>query len=720
MKKTLTLCIFVLLYSATYAQIPGKMTFELMQMIRNSKELSTEISVLVKGDLTEIEGLTKRLGGTYKFGLGEIASIRIPIGKLNELATGPHIFKIESHVAKYQVLNDSMVIHNRVIQVNQGNAPLLQGYDGTGVVMGFIDTGIDFSHPDFKDALGHSRIKWLWDHRSVNGPNTPQPYNYGQQFSNTDIDAGSCTSFDLLNSSHGTNVAGIGAGNGLAIGHYAGVAPGADIIEVAFDFSSTAPNRFADAVKYIYDKADSMGKPCVINISAGDFFGSHDGRDPEAQLIKNLITAHPGRSLVSAAGNWGWIPLHSGYNISNTDTNFTWYNNAAQIYIQIWADTNNFNNARFGIGADRTIGSFEYRGGTPLGGVASRFQVLQNEDITNGNGQHIANVQSYCDTMYGDYLLEYMITPDSMTYNYRFMTSGSGHFDIWSNDIVRSGLPDAVTYPAMTHYKYSDSVSTLANSFNCLDEVISVGSYANRNIYTAFDGNPHSDLTFVPGSLALNSSKGPTRDGRQKPDISATGIWLLSSTVLSEVAAVEASAQPWRIALGDKHSLCSGTSMSSPVVAGTAALYLQQNPNATWQDIKNCITQTAMTDAFTGPQGNLPDYGWGYGKLDAFQTMICGMSVGAKANQPTTINAYNYPNPFNESTTIHIDVTGSSKHDQSQIQIYDVTGQLAGNYFMGENDRELKIAKGTLSPGIYICRWLVGGKCLKSWKMGVL
>src|ERR1019366_1533224 len=101
----------------------------------------------------------------------------------------------------------------------------------------------------------------------------------------------------------GTASCGIAAGNGNGSpGHkYMGVAPNADLIVVALDFNSNSSTLITDAVDYIYAKAVLLGEPCVINLSLGDYYGSHDGLDLQAQMMNNLLMAQPGRAMVGSA-----------------------------------------------------------------------------------------------------------------------------------------------------------------------------------------------------------------------------------------------------------------------------------------------------------------------------------------------------------------------------------------------------------------------------------
>jgi len=133
-------------------------------------------------------------------------------------------------------------------------APLTQAYDGTGIIMGIIDTGIDFNHPDFKDASGNTRIQFIWDQNQISGSTIPMPYNYGIEWTAAQINASVCTHDDNANFGHGTHVSGTAAGNGSATGHFEGGAPKADLIVVALNFNNATNPVFSDALSYIFQK----------------------------------------------------------------------------------------------------------------------------------------------------------------------------------------------------------------------------------------------------------------------------------------------------------------------------------------------------------------------------------------------------------------------------------------------------------------------------------
>jgi subtilisin family serine protease len=137
--------------------------------------------------------------------------------------------------ARPQALADSALVKHQINLVHQGLNGVDTAYTGKGIIMGVIDQGIDFNHPDFKTATGKTRVLRYWDH-SVNGANPPQPYNYGIVWDSSSINAGTCTSLETI-TAHGTTVAGMAAGNARANLKNKGAAPEADLIVVETNFN---------------------------------------------------------------------------------------------------------------------------------------------------------------------------------------------------------------------------------------------------------------------------------------------------------------------------------------------------------------------------------------------------------------------------------------------------------------------------------------------------
>ncbi len=706
MKKTVSFpFVFIFLISLATAQPASKLSYELAKMAGEGA-VDRSISLFIKGNMETIESLVRTCGGTFKYAAGDIAAVRIPVMALELFYNSPGVVRMEGSAPKLQLMNDQMLINNNIWPVRLGQGPLNGvSYTGANVVMGIIDTGIDFTHPDFKQANGNTRIRFLWDHLLPDTINTPQPYNYGQEFTDSDIDNGMAAAHHDQGG-HGTHVAGIATGNGNAMNNYSGVAPEADIIAVSLNFNQPDNSwlgSVADAVKYIYDKAAGLGKPCVINISAGTYMGSHDGKDLQAQLIDNLITQQNGRSLVCAAGNAGTFPIHLKYTVAN-DSAFTWfYKPAGSTYIEMWGDTATFKNISFAIGADQKTPNYEFRGRLPYTTIASHLNLLQKDTLFNA-GNRIGIIESYGQLVGGTYSMAFNITPDS-AYNWRLITNGNGTFDVWSFDMVFTNLPNSAVFPDITRYKAPDLHQTIVSSFTCSDKVITVGEYINRDHYTDANGTIQT-FPFTVGTHTPGSSQGPTRDGRIKPDISATGLVTLSCAVLADVPWFLANA-PDKLAAGAKHIRDGGTSSASPVVAGIAALYLEKNPAATYLDIKNAILGCAKTDTYTG--SNLPNNIWGYGKADAFAALT-GCSTGL--DEPLfsgDVNLYCYPNPASGEALITFNFSDPHSGKMVEINLRDVAGRLVAIIPLTEDKHSAIFRKSDLPGGMYFYTLLIDG-----------
>lgn len=684
--------------------------------------------MFLRGDVAKIKSLVTQLGGTYKYAAGDISAVRIPFSKINDLAASTSVTWIEDNNLKLKPMNDVAVINNHVVEVHNGfNLP--QGYDGTHVVMGIIDEGIYAAHHDFRDPFtNETRIKYVWDQSLVVSDTNviPQPYNYGMEYIGNQIDT--ATLHHDGPSGHGTHVAGIACGNGSTVNNYKGMAPNADIIIVKMNLN-VPDNDFlsslVDAVKYIFDKADALGEPAVINVSLGTYFGSHDGRDIQAQAIANLISAGTGHVVCASAGNAGTAPIHLGYNVSS-DTSFTWFQFTSQyIYFEMWGDSADFPNVQFSVGCDRVKPDYSLIGNLPFSNVSPFLNQDVLDTVYSAGGSKMGTVERAAQFANGSYEVQFAIRPDSIQningtdtskYYWRLMTKGSGRMDAWSFDMVHSGLPDSTQMASITKYKTPDVEQTIVSSFQCNDHVITVGSYDNRNSYSNANFTLTQDTTVHPGQLSVFSSHGPTRDGRNKPDITAPGGWVLSCGPNYVINGLLAS-DPTKVAAGGQHFRSSGTSMSGPMVAGICALYLQRYPNANWLDVKNALLTCTTVDNFTG--GNLPNTLWGYGKANAYN-MLRGCTIGIDENNMPAAELANFPNPFSDHTTIMYDLTSLASFTKAEIKITDALGKTIKMISLNDKLNSVDLEKGDLKSGLYFYSLLIDGKLMKTNTLTVL
>jgi subtilisin family serine protease len=706
MKKIILLTYFVF-FQLLLVTAQSKVNFAIAQQIQ--KKNTTAIDVFIKGNVDRIKELLESNNGIFKRSARNIVIAHLTFPQIAILLQSPGVERIEAYPQRTIPMNDTMLINNNVLPVHSGQSPLLQGYDGKGVIVGVIDTGLDFTHPDFIDSTGKSRVKFYWDQTQPNGPNTPVEYNYGQEWDNIQIDSGKAI---VGTDPHGTHVTGIAVGNGRAVNKYKGVAPGADIIAVSLDFNSPSATIVAEAVDYIYSRAQLLGKPCVINASIGDYLGSHDGQDLQAQFIGSLIDQKKGRVFVASAGNKGNSPIHLGYTVT-ADTNFTFFKpSQGYVYIAMWADTTVFKNVKFSIGCDQLSPAYSFRGRTAFTSIVPNIGTYQKDSIYI-NGKRLGIIESYGDLVGGTYSMEYFITPDSMSYVWKLITTGSGKFDLWNTDNIFTGtLPPATVMKDSVFYKRPDFDQTMVSSYQCLDNVITVGNYANRKTYLDYNHNPYYG-TGTPGKRFPTSSCGPTRDGRIKPDIIAPGDVMLSALVQS-LRPQYIALLPTSITPEAYHTRDGGTSSSGPGVAGIAALYLQKHPTATAIQVKNAILNCSRQDAFTG---TTPNNAYGYGKADAFKTLTACTITGIDADNKETLSFNIYPNPARNGTTVHIDASLPPGTFIQRLEIYTEMG--ARVVTLTSPKTEIELTK-QLAPGIYFCKLITNTQAVTTKKLVIL
>jgi hypothetical protein len=617
------------------AQRPTKLNLALQRFIQQDHPPGAEVDLFIRGEAAGIERAVEAVGGRVKLRMGGLVSAAVPVHRVEDLAAAEAVQGFEFSLSRGRTLNDSMRVKTRLVDVHAGAAPLAGGYDGTGVIMGIIDTGLDLAHPDLRDSLGNTRVLHYWDQAFPVDPLlTPQPYGYGQVWDSAAINAGNCPATDLPTwFGHGTTVTGTAAGNGQATGAFHGAAPGCDLIIVGTDFGrANWKASVADAVKYIFDQAAALGRPAVVNASLGDYFGSHDGLDAAALFIDSLLDAAPGRALVCAAGNSYTIPPYHLRTAVGPDTSFTWFDyvpasisglGIEAFYWDVWADTADFAQVQYAIAADRTSGTYERRGRTPFRTGLSELGVVRNDTIIGLSGNRLAVVQTYAELRGGQLHLEVFIPqPDTAWYDYAFLSTGSGAFDVWSSIQLGSSamvlnLPGPTQFPPIVHYVLPDNDQRIVDSWACSDKVITVANYQNETNYLDYNGQPQS-VSGTENAIAVASSNGPTRDGRLKPDVAAPGDITFTAGPLGFIGSLLSGTGAFKVAPGGYHLRAGGTSIASPVVAGTVACYFQKCPDATYADAIASIERTAFGDGFTG---TLPNNRWGYGKLNSMRAI---------------------------------------------------------------------------------------------------
>lgn len=497
-------------------------------------------------------------------------------------------------------------------------------YKGKGVLIGILDSGIDFLHPDFQDENGNTRIKGIWDQTQSGSAQRTPGFGYGQVWDSTDIDLGLCTHRDPNQwYGHGSNVTGIAAGNGNSvpdsIADYSGYAPEASIAVVAIDFNSmNFTERVADGVDFLYRLADSLRMPCVINANLGTYTGSHDGLDFQARRIKSLIEGKEARAMVCATGNSGsWPAYHLRYKL-NQDTSFTWfkYISSNSVFFEMWTDSSKAAQLsfRYGLDKDQSFEKRAYSTSTPV--ISQLGQVVTDTLINNGIRHGIVQVWRSIDNGRVRFQL-YAPIIDSSQYHFRFELNGTGSADIWSSsafgwsDIDAGPIPDPQLYPEFVKYQPPDIQQSMVSSWACLPEVITVGNIINTSGYIDYSGNLQS-YPLPEGSIAESSSRGPNRLNQQKPDLVAPGERTFAAGRLADLNVQRnVSSLHYALAPGGYHNRNGGTSMASPAVAGSIALLLERCPKLDHDRIASYVKRSLKPRAgsgylFGGGQLNTP------------------------------------------------------------------------------------------------------------------
>lgn len=205
----------------------------------------------------------------------------------------------------------------------------VSGLTGRGVLVGIVDSGIDFFHPDFRTEDGSSRILSLWD-QSIPG-NPPEGYVIGTEYTKEEINKalalGEIQGRRLVPSrdytGHGTAVLGIAAGNGRASGGVnRGIAYESDLLVVkmknADKNSFPRTTELMEGVDYLIRQSIRLGKPIVVNISFGNNYGSHKG-DSLLETYLDSVSAMGRNVICTGMGNNGDDALHFGGKLENRE-----------------------------------------------------------------------------------------------------------------------------------------------------------------------------------------------------------------------------------------------------------------------------------------------------------------------------------------------------------------------------------------------------------------
>lgn len=555
--------------------------------------------------------------GAYVNGhFGKFITVTVSRAKMETLLKLPHL-KSVALARTLTLTNDSARRVSYVDQVHQGDGSVLPR-TGRGVVIGMIDSGFDFNHINFRDSAGHSRIcaVYLPDASSGTVPVIDGDTLPGRCYETVEEIAALTTDEPSL--SHGTHTTGTAAGSYQGNGLW-GMAPEAEIVACGMRDTSLTDINVAHSARYIMDYARRHGKPCVINMSLGDSYGPHDGSSWLCQVLDSL--AGPGRIIVLSAGNDGGQQVFfTGQAQNDGDTVRTllrnkWGGNHQVGEMSVWSDGPSPHEARIAIIDIKTgqnlytspylssvpsdsVWSLDSGNDTTLGKCYSGW--MRAVHTLESNGRYHSYWDFDMQALSSQYAIALQLTSATPT----VFTGWTGDYNCFQSK-------------GLAGYENGDSghsISDLATG----DNTISVGAYAAKDTMLTCTGEI---VTFksVLQQIAPWSSYGPDLRGISRPDVTAPGLAVVSSVNRYDTLMMSNQnlLAPWvETADGERYpyTYYRGTSMSTPVVAGAVAMWLEAAPDMTPGDVRQVLAQTSRRDYWV-TSGN-PER-WGSGKLDA-------------------------------------------------------------------------------------------------------
>ena len=473
------------------------------------------------------------------------------------------------------------------------NQPVLK-LTGQDIILGFIDTGIDYTHPAFRRSDGSSRIYGLWD-QTVQTGTPPYDLEYGSVYTRQEINQALALEdpYSLVPSQdeigHGTALAGIAAGTALPENDFAGAAPQAMIAAVKlkpakeylkslFYVTGDAPayqmTDIMAGIRYLIRLSEELLKPLVICLGLGTSQGAHSGDSPLDSML-SVTNQFRGIIGVSAAGNEAGRAHH----YYGTALNSTEYN-AVEILVK--EGTRGFCAELWGQPPEVYAVGFESPLGEVVQKIPPRLSYSENISFILENTKIFVSSE-IIQTVSGSQLIFIRFTdPTPGSWKIRVYTGNynSGSYHIWL-PITGFSNPD-VTF-------LEPNPDTTITSPGTSLSVITTAAY---NAYN--------------NSLYLNSSRGYTRTGQIKPDIAAPGVNVFAP------------------APRQRYTTITGTSAAAAITAGASALVMEWGMNRTPSRIFNSEEMKSLFIRGAQRRGDnlYPNREWGYGLLDVYQVFV--------------------------------------------------------------------------------------------------
>lgn len=499
-----------------------------LQVGYNEMTNTWDVIILYSGTLERVSETAESVTPLLK----NFAIVRIREENIEKLASLEEVIYIEKPKRLFFEVADG----RRVSCIDAVQTPRFR-LTGKGVLIGVIDSGIEYANADFRQEDGATRIRFLWDQTVEGTP--PEGYRIGSEFSAEQINEAlqqpnrtmrlqKVPSVD--SSGHGTAVAGVAAGNGRnSGGRYRGAAPDAELIIVKLGnpggagFPRTA--ELMQAVDYIVQKAEMLQMPVSVNISFGNTYGAHNGTSLPERFLD--AAAQIGRTLISVGtGNEGAEAGHtSGFVREGEETSVPLGVQERQgaFSLQIWTDYTDVIGVTIKTPSGERIGPIREVMGTQrfLTGKTEILLYYGEPSPYSGLNEiflEFLPVDDYVNS--GEWNI--ILVPEQIV---------TGRFEMW--------LPASYTLNEGTAFFYPTEELTLT-----------IPSTASRVLtVAAYDADTMSYADF--------SGRGRKSQNNQKPDLAAPGV---------NVVSVQGE---------EGYASFTGTSFAAPFASGGAALLME-------------------------------------------------------------------------------------------------------------------------------------------------
>jgi subtilisin family serine protease len=613
-----TLTLYAHVERSYSTKLKGKAVAKIEQ---SQQSPDTNIQVFVRvADNADLQAIANDYGVKWNVETGSWHTALVPFSEIEALSNAPGIIEIDAGMDVRQMCDEMRQLTG--VETLYNGIDLPTTYRGKGIIIGIIDSGFDFTHPNFKDADGNCRISTVWDQNSYT--TTASDYGYGAIYDTPEAIA--AIKHDNSGDTHGTHVLGIATGGTAS--QYRGVAPEAEIAIVS---TNKSEQGIVDGLDYLIKYAEAEGKPLSVNISFGTVLGYKDGSSTLSTMIDNMLQAHPQCLLAIAAGNEG-----------NRAANI-WSSTPTSTILQMpsYGRDNIFFEGTSGNSYTLTIKLVD--------GSTTIFQRSFSTDTPES-----VSISDLGEGSASDALLAVSVTNEtdkapSIYANILYTQQGNEQFEI---NVETNGknapyalFADYGQFISGNKTGYSDGDTSMSIAATATGQMpIAVAAYTSRNTYTNLAGNTSTSGETL-GSRYTRSGQGPTFDMRTKPEISAPGAAIISSfNSYAASYSVTESDKVYKYT-GDSRSytwgVASGTSMATPVVTGALALLQEVNPSITIEQARTLLTENATHDSFTGTAYS--SYGYGYGKLDILSSIKAALESNSVTETAKSANSEDKP-----------------------------------------------------------------------------